>query len=214
MNKYIIAGVIVFVVVLAGLFLPSLFAAAAKGNAKSRCEQVQVAYQAALAAQNAPEIRRLEDSLAECNRDLAALGVAIDPGEESVKACTDAYARTEDWWTIYINTDWSDTLKRNNNYAAIVQATKDLAACVRDALSIVRTPAGLNAAQNVIDRAIRDCNARKSCNLGGGFGCGRQFGIYTEPHPNDRAKTEEDLINEFLAPTYQAINVRRAAMTV
>jgi hypothetical protein len=212
MSRPLLIGAIVAVIVaIVALVGPSIVATFAKGAARSRCAQLETEYQAAVQAQDASAVRRLESAMAECNRDLEALGVDIDPGEEQMKACAFAYGKIEDWWTIYINTDWVDTLKRNRNYAAIVQGTRDLATCIRENLALVRTNAGIQAATNLVDRAIKDCNARKQCNLSGGFGCGRLFGVYDEPHPNDRAAEEDRLIGD-LAMVYPDIQRRRAAL--
>lgn len=211
MDRRIIIGLVVAGVILLLLVLPSVLRAAAKGNAKSRCEALRVEFDIATLAQDAVKIRTLESQMAECNRDLEALGVSIDPGEEQLKLCEFQYDRVEDWWRIYINTDWADGNKRNANYAAITQSTRELGPCIESALPLCRTEASLSFASSLLDRAIKDCNARKRCNLEGGYGCGRLFGVYIEAHPNDRA-TQEDVLIGMLAQVYPAIQRRREAI--
>lgn len=155
------------------------------------CAALQQSLQAmrAMPRPDPAQMLRLEQQIAVCIRQAQEMGGEVDPAIAQASTGDQLYARINQWFDEYRNTDYADLLKRNNIRQEMLRAGQQMAEAYAQAVTQSASDDTTSAARVAIARALESAIQRRLCYLYDQRGCGR-LGV-NEDHGNDKAAQEQ-----------------------
>lgn len=209
-------AIIVALVVAAAVFGPGILESMRKKAAVAECDALRARRRVMAAVQgaNVAVLAQLDAELVLCAERLAAMGIPVDSAAYAMESCDDKATQIDAQWTHYKSTSYSDPMQRDNTRGAMLRLGEEMAACYQAAADRIAAPpptlgepgpkgarplivnrpalAEINTLLAAVRRAIGSSNARITCYLTDGSGCGR-FAV-SEEHGNDKARHERERV--------------------